>query len=323
LLIRVFATIGRPIDEYMMMAGLPEEIARLLKEYQAKTGKLLTIGTVESATGGRIGDKITDVPGSSYYYKGSIISYSNETKADIVRVRKSTLQKYGAVSSQAVREMAENGRKLIKVDACISDTGIAGPAGATLSKPVGLFYFALSAKGSVLVQEHQLSGSREQNKQKATEIALAMLRDYLQERLSEATDNTLEIKPVVTCFLEHDGKILILRRSGRVSTYRRYWAGISGYIETNDVDQAFTEISEEAELYRKDLKLIKKGEPLEVVDHKLNRKWIVHPFLFHVKAPEKIKTDWEHTETKWIKPEELKKYDTVPGLAKALKRVIK
>jgi len=154
-------------------------------------------------------------------------------------------------------------------------------------------------------------------------MALTLLKEYLQNRLSEVTDGTLEEKHVVTCFLEHGGKILILRRSSRVSTYRRNWAGVSGYIETNDIDQAFSEISEETELYKKDLKLIKKGKPLEVIDKKLSRKWIVHPFLFHVKAPEKIKTDWEHTEVKWIKPGELKKYETVPGLAKALARVIK
>ncbi|OGN91498.1 MAG: hypothetical protein A2Z70_01505 [Chloroflexi bacterium RBG_13_48_17] len=145
----------------------------------------------------------------------------------------------------------------------------------------------------------------------------------MQNRLSEVVDSTLEEKHVVTCFLEHGRKILILRRSSRVGTYRRSWAGVSGYIETNDIDQAFTEISEETELYKKDLNLIKQGKPLEVVDKNLNRKWIVHPFLFHVKAPEKIRTDWEHTEVKWIKPGELKKYQTVPGLAKALARVIK
>ncbi len=305
------------------MTALQDEIAQLLREYQAKTRKLLTIGTVESATGGRISDKITNVPGSSDYYKGSIVSYSNEAKTEIVGVKKQTLKKHGAVSSETAIEMAKGGRKLLNVDICISNTGIAGPTGATPGKPVGLFYLGLSAKDTAMAKEHNFQGNREQNKQKAAETALSLLKEYLQNRLSEVADSTLEEKHVVTCFLEHGRKILILRRSSRVGTYRRSWAGVSGYIETNDIDQAFTEISEETELYKKDLKLIKQGKPLEVIDKNLNRKWIVHPFLFHVRAPEKIKTDWEHTEIKWIKPGELKKYETVPGLAKALARVIK
>jgi len=305
------------------MTALQDEIAQLLREYQVKTGKLLTIGTAESATGGRISDKITNVPGSSDYYKGSIVSYSNEAKTEIVGVKKQTLKKHGAVSSETAIEMAKGGRKLLNVDICISNTGIAGPTGATTGKPVGLFYLGLSAKDTAMAKEHNFQGNREQNKQKAAETALSLLKEYLQNRLSEVADSTLEEKHVVTCFLEHGRKILILRRSSRVGTYRRSWAGVSGYIETNDIDQAFTEISEETELYKKDLKLIKQGKPLEVIDKNLNRKWIVHPFLFHVRAPEKIKTDWEHTEIKWIKPGELKKYETVPGLAKALSRVIK
>jgi PncC family amidohydrolase len=305
------------------MAELQDEIAKLLREYQAKTGKLLTIGTVESASGGRIGDKITNVPGSSDYYKGSIVSYSNEAKTDIVGVKKRTLKNHGAVSPETAIEMAKGGRRLLNVDVCISNTGIAGPTGATLGKPVGLFYLGLSAKDATLTQEYHFQGSREENKQKATEIALSLLKDYLKTCLSKVTDSTLEEKHVVTCFLEHGGKILILQRSNRVGTYRRSWAGVSGYLETNDVEQAFTEISEETELYKKDLRLIKKGKPLEVIDKSLNRKWIVHPFLFHVKAPEKIKIDWEHTKAKWIKPGEIKKYETVPGLGEALNRVIK
>jgi len=305
------------------MAELADKIAQLLREYQAKTGKLMTIGTVESATGGRIGDKITNIPGSSDYYKGSIVAYSNEVKTGIVGVEEETIESYGTVSPMAAIEMAEGGRKLLKVDICISDTGIAGPAGATPGKPVGLFYIGLSAEDTTLSVERRFRGSREKNKQKATEMALSLLIEHLQTCLSKITDSTLEEKHVVTCFLEHGGKILILRRSSKVGTYQRSWAGVSGYMETTDVRQAFTEISEETELYKNDLKLVRKGEPLEVIDRSLNRKWIVHPFLFHVKAPEKIKIDWEHTEVKWIKPRELAKYKTVPGLDKALARVTK
>ena len=305
------------------MAELQDEIAKLLREYQAKTGRLLTIGTVESATGGRIGDKITNAPGSSDYYRGSIVAYSNEVKTGIVGVEEETIRSRGAVSPETAIEMAEGGRKLLKVDICISDTGIAGPTGATPGKPVGLFNVGLSTEDTTLSQEHRFRGSREKNKQKATEMALSLLKEYLTKCISKVTDSALEEKHVVTCFLEHGKRILILRRSQKVGTYRGSWAGVSGYMERSDTEQAFTEISEETELYKNDLKLIKKGEPLEVIDRSLNRKWIVHPFLFHVKAPEKIRIDWEHTEAKWIKPQELTNYKTVPGLKKALARVIK
>jgi PncC family amidohydrolase len=305
------------------MTTLQDEISLLIRKYQANTGKLLSIGTVESATGGRISDKITNVPGSSDYFKGSIVSYSNEAKTDIVGVKKLTLRKHGAVSPRTAIEMAKGGRKLLKVDICLSDTGIAGPTGATPGKSVGIFYLGLSTKNIDLAKEHQFHGNREENKQKAADTALTMLKEYLEKKLEEKADSTMDEKHVVTCFLEHGGKILILRRSGKVGTYRRSWAGVSGYLETNDINQAYTEISEETDLYKKDLKLMKKGEPLEVIDKDLNRKWIVHPFLFHVKAPDKVKIDWEHTEAKWIKPSELKKYETVPGLDRALAKVKK
>ena len=120
------------------MAKLEAEIGRLIREYQAKTGKWLTIGTVESATGGRIADRITNVPGSSDYFKGSVVAYSNEAKIALLGVKKATIDNYGAVSEQTALEMAQGGRKLLDVDICVSDTGIAGPSGATPEKPVGL-----------------------------------------------------------------------------------------------------------------------------------------------------------------------------------------
>ena len=301
------------------MAKVENDIDQLLRRYQSKAGKLLTIGTVESATGGRISDKITNIPGSSDYYKGSVVAYSNEIKASIVGVNEETLKNHGAVSSETAIEMAEGGRKLLKVDICISDTGIAGPAGATPEKPVGLFHLALSAEETTLSQKHYFPESREKNKQNATEKALSLLKEYL---VSKTSDDVLEEKHVVTCFLEHSGKILILRRSQKVGTYQGSWAGVSGYMEKTDMEQAFTEINEETGLDSNEIMLLVKGAPLEIVDESLNRKWVIHPFLFRVKAPDNIKLDWEHTEMKWIKPEELSDYKTVPGLKDALDRVM-
>jgi PncC family amidohydrolase len=161
------------------MAELEVEITRLIREYQAKTGKSLTIGTVESATGGRIADRITNVPGSSDYFKGSVVAYSNEVKTTLLGVKKATIENYGAVSEQTALEMAEGGRKLLDVDICVSDTGIAGPSGGTSEKPVGLFYLGLATKNENLSQKHVFPGSREENKRDAAEAALNMLKQYL------------------------------------------------------------------------------------------------------------------------------------------------
>jgi PncC family amidohydrolase len=166
------------------MAELEKEIARLIREYQAKTGKLLTIGTVESATGGRITDRITNVPGSSDYFKGSVVAYSNEIKIALLGVKKATIENYGAVSEQTALEMARGGRKLLDVDICVSDTGIAGPSGATSEKPVGLFYLGLAAEGENLSQKHVFPGDREGNKRDAAEAALNMLKQYLLQCLN-------------------------------------------------------------------------------------------------------------------------------------------
>jgi competence/damage-inducible protein CinA C-terminal domain len=162
-----------------MMARLESEIAQLEKKYQARTGALLTIGTVESATGGRIADRLTNVPGSSDYFKGSVIAYSNEVKINVVGVRRETIENYGAVSEQTALEMAQGGRKLLSVDICISDTGIAGPSGATSDKPVGLFYISLVAREESLSQKHVFSGDREGNKRDAAEATLNILKQYL------------------------------------------------------------------------------------------------------------------------------------------------
>ena len=168
------------------MAELEAEIAQLIREYQAKTGKLLTIGVVESATGGRIADMITNVPGSSDYFEGSVVAYSNEVKIALLGVEKATIENYGAVSEQTAREMAQGGRKLLAVDICVSDTGIGGPSGATPEKPVGLFYLGLAAEDESLSQKHAFPGNREENKRDAAEAALNMLKQYLLGRISKS-----------------------------------------------------------------------------------------------------------------------------------------
>ena len=131
----------------------------------------------------------------------------------------------------------------------------------------------------------------------------------------------LEEKHVVTCFLQFQGKILLLRRSEKVSTYQGRWAGVSGYVEKSPDEPALTEIEEETGLGREDVRLLRKGKPLEVIDAGIARKWVVHPYLFQIADPNKVKIDWEHKESKWIDPEDIGKYETVPNLKETWERV--
>ena len=155
------------------MASLEQEVGNLLRQ------KGLTLGAVESATGGLISHLITNISGSSDYYKGSITAYSNEIKIKVVGVKADTINKYGAVSHQVAEEMAEGGRRVLASDICLADTGIAGPTGATPGKPVGLFYIGLSHRGGTYSQKHCFQGNREQNKRTAAEAALGWLKEYL------------------------------------------------------------------------------------------------------------------------------------------------
>ena len=153
--------------------SLEEEAGKLLRQ------KGLTLGVVESASGGLISHLITNVPGSSDYYKGSVTAYSNEVKIKVVGVREDTINRYGAVSPEVAEEMAQGGRKILAADICLADTGIAGPTGATPEKPVGLFYIGLSHRGGTFSRKHNFHGNREQNKQSAAEAALSWLKEYL------------------------------------------------------------------------------------------------------------------------------------------------
>ena len=161
------------IDRERVMADLAQEVGNLLRQ------KGLTLGIVESATGGLISHLITNVPGSSDYYKGSVTAYSNEVKIKVVGVKEDTINRYGAVSLEVAEEMALGGRRILASDICLADTGIAGPAGATPGKPVGLFYIGLSHQAGTHSQKHNFQGNREQNKLDAAEVALSWLKEYL------------------------------------------------------------------------------------------------------------------------------------------------
>ena len=117
-------------------------------------------------------------------------------------------------------------------------------------------------------------------------------------------------------------RVLILRRSRRVGTYRGRWAAVSGYLEAPDpLSQAYRELREETGLGRRDVRLLAAGEPLPVEDAQLGVRWLVHPFLFRLLPGREPALDWEHTQSRWVRPNGLGRFKTVPALREALERV--
>ena len=153
------------------------EIGRLLQQRRFK------VGLAESCTGGLVGHRITNVPGSSEYFIGGVISYAYEAKVSILGVSWDTLSSCGAVSRETVLEMARGAKKLLDVDIAVSISGIAGPGGGTLDKPVGTTWIGMVANDGEWTREFHFNGDREQNKASSADAALQILLDYLLGKL--------------------------------------------------------------------------------------------------------------------------------------------
>ena len=138
--------------------------------------KKIKLAIAESCTGGLVANRLTDVSGSSKYFLMGIVAYSNDIKTNILGVSEESIKRYGAVSENVALEMANGIRFLACADIGIGITGIAGPAGATRAKPVGLVYIALTGCGKSIVKEFRFKGSRQEIKFQASQTALDMLR---------------------------------------------------------------------------------------------------------------------------------------------------
>jgi PncC family amidohydrolase len=154
--------------------SLEIQVGQLLKQ---RGWKLVV---AESCTGGLLGSRITNVPGSSEYFLGGVVAYAYEAKVDLLNVSWDTLNTKGAVSRETVLEMARGVRTLLKADISISVSGIAGPGGGTPEKPVGTTCIGLVAEDGEWAKVFQFSGDREENKVSAVEAALTLLLNYLQ-----------------------------------------------------------------------------------------------------------------------------------------------
>jgi PncC family amidohydrolase len=160
-----------------------EQLERVVGELLRSKG--LTLSVAESCTGGLLGHRLTNVPGSSDYFMGGVVAYSYDAKERILNVRHDTLYDYGAVSEQTALEMARGVRRLFLTDVALSVTGIAGPGGGMPGKPVGLVYIALSARDREECREFVWDSNREGNKAHSAQAALEMLAAYLHEQFGQ------------------------------------------------------------------------------------------------------------------------------------------
>jgi PncC family amidohydrolase len=155
--------------------SISQVVGELLKSKNAM------VSVAESCTGGMISHEITSVPGSSEWFKGSVVAYSNEIKENILQVDAQSLIKHGAVSEQVVRQMVEGVRKLMGTEYGIATSGIAGPTGGTPDKPVGMVWIAVANSVETVAGVYNYANNRERNIIRASLTALDMLRMLLMK----------------------------------------------------------------------------------------------------------------------------------------------
>lgn len=153
--------------------NIEEKVGELLKSQK------MTLSTAESCTGGGVAALITSVPGSSEYFKGGIVAYSNEVKTSLLHVSPETLEKHGAVSQETVIEMARGAMDALKTDCAIATSGIAGPGGGTPQKPVGTIWMAVACKGKIVTRQEEGDLGRSGNVRRTIQDALLLLADLL------------------------------------------------------------------------------------------------------------------------------------------------
>ena len=153
------------------------KLERLIGELLRERG--WTVSIAESCTGGLVCDRITDVPGSSDYFEGGMVNYSNESKEKHLRIPLDDIRKYGAVGPQVARKMAQGVRKTFRTTFGLSTTGVAGPTGGTKRSPVGRVFIGLAAGRKVWVKKLDLKGNRREIKKQSAERSLELLHKIL------------------------------------------------------------------------------------------------------------------------------------------------
>jgi nicotinamide-nucleotide amidase len=178
-------TIRKKVKELKEILGkdvvATEDIAPEVLLSELLKSKGLTFATAESCTGGNIARLMTSHPGSSHFFNGSVIAYSNEVKENVLGVNHADIERYGAVSETVVKQMVSGAGKLLNADIVVATSGIAGPEGGTEEKPVGTVWIAAGNAAKVIARKYQFGNSRKRNIEKATYAAIFLVKEFVEE----------------------------------------------------------------------------------------------------------------------------------------------
>lgn len=284
--------------------GNPEKRMEELSETLQERG--LKIGLVENSTGGFLSSLLVRRKGASRIFAGSLIPYSYEMKEAFgLKAQK------GAVSEEFTNLSAEKFLEISGADIVVSESSILGPEGGSPEKPVGLSFVSIASKRGKTSFVNLFRGNR---LRKIREVSAFC---FLTARL-HILGWDMKTRPVASTFIEHEGKILIMKRSKKVGTYRGMWGVASGHIEEGEtpVQTALKEVREETSIGSEMIKELIQGTPFEVVDPKLGIRWLIHPFraILNISPRRLIRIDWEHTEFRMIKPSRILSFRTSPML---------
>jgi PncC family amidohydrolase len=197
---------------------LARQSGELLKQRQ------LWLATAESCTGGLLATHITNVPGSSEYFKGGVVAYSNEVKRQLLGVSSDIFSQHGAVSSETALAMASGARKLLQTDLALATTGIAGPSGGTPDKPVGRVYVALAAANTQECRSCLWDGDRWENREWSARVALELLLEHLSASLAKPEQPSLRPGTPITVDARFD---LQGRLTPRAFQWRGQWVQVT------------------------------------------------------------------------------------------------
>jgi len=277
---------------------LSKKFFELLKE------KKIKCAVVECSTGGIISSEIVRNIGASEVFVGAFLPYSNELKSFL-----SADISDGAVSEKCAISLARKIKSITNADLVLSETSILGPKGGTEQKPVGLSFLAIASNKGEYSFVNLFKGEREK-------IMVSVASSAFFFAINHILGWELQTRKVASTFVEYKGKILILKRSRKVGSYRGRWGVVSGHIEEGETEEetSLKELKEEIGLDTNLIEKLIKSTPFELSDTKLGIRWEITPFRAILKTKPDIKIDWEHVKFLWINPLELSKFKTAPLL---------